>query len=303
MAPVRLESVRFRRRTDTVKPHILRYALLLWVLLAVWNLSVGAREAPERRITPERIHILAIGCCVPWLDASFCGKTTKEFVSALVEKLGVPNENVRLVLDKQATYHVVEDGFHWLAERTGEKDTAIIFYLGHGRQLKDVEGDEKDGLDEVLWLWSEKMPKSQWYAVNNKIWMKDDDFSALVLRVTAGRKIVIVDSCRAGTMIEPTPHSGDKTKIAVITGAADGVDSKMVPEKRDSVFIRAFIEAIRAGAASFEESFEIAKQRTTRETEAICRERKRKSPDKECETQIPQITDPHGICRSLRLSP
>jgi hypothetical protein len=280
---------------------LLVFALLI---LHAWYSLISAAGTPansEAQINPNQVHILAIGCCVPWLDASFCGRTTNDFVRALAKKMGIPQDNVKMVLDEQATYQGVLEGFRWLEERTGDRDTAIIFYLGHGRQLKDMGGDEADGLDEVFWLWSEKMPKSQWYAVNNRICIKDDEFSALVHRVPAGRKIVIVDSCQAGTVVEPMPRAGDKTKIAVITGAADGVDSKMVPEKKDSVFVRALIDAIEGGATDLARAFTIAEERTIRETQESCRERKRRSPGKKCKTQVPQMTDPHGVCRKMRL--
>lgn len=130
--------------------------------------------------------------------------------------------------------------------------------------------------------------------------MKDDEFNALVRRFPAVRMIIILDSCRGGKLVEPMPEPGAKTKIAVITGPADGVDSKMVPERKDSVFSRALIDAIDGGAADLEAACEIAKVRTINDTDIIYPERKLRPRAKTCDIQIPQITDPWGICRSLR---
>ncbi|HET9947979.1 MAG TPA: caspase family protein, partial [Longimicrobiales bacterium] len=69
----------------------------------------------------------------------------------LVARGWVPEENIRLLLDGDATRAAIEEGVTgWLAERARPGDHVTIFFAGHGSQMWDESGDEDDGLDETI---------------------------------------------------------------------------------------------------------------------------------------------------------
>ena len=70
---------------------------------------------------------------------------------ALVLKAGFPEENVRMILNREATRDAIEEGITgWLVSNARPGDNVWIFYAGHGSQMWDESGDEDDGLDETL---------------------------------------------------------------------------------------------------------------------------------------------------------
>lgn len=42
------------------------------------------------------------------------------------------------------------DAMHWLVRNARPDDSLFFHYSGHGGQTKDLDGDELDGLDEVI---------------------------------------------------------------------------------------------------------------------------------------------------------
>lgn len=48
---------------------------------------------------------------------------------------GYQNEHVRLILQNNATAQSIRESLHWLAEKTDNENTVIIFFSGHGGRL------------------------------------------------------------------------------------------------------------------------------------------------------------------------
>ena len=69
----------------------------------------------------------------------------------LLTRFAFPAENVRMVLNGDATRAALEEGITgWLASNARPGDNVVVFYAGHGSQMWDESGDEDDGLDETL---------------------------------------------------------------------------------------------------------------------------------------------------------
>jgi hypothetical protein len=69
---------------------------------------------------------------------------------ALVLKWRVPEENIRLLVDHQATRAAIEESITgWLASNAGPDDVVTVYFAGQGSQMWDESGDEDDGLDET----------------------------------------------------------------------------------------------------------------------------------------------------------
>src|SRR5262249_31534482 len=78
-----------------------------------------------------------------------------------------------------------------LARETGPGDTVFISFSGHGTRVKDLDGDEADGFDEVL-VAREGMPAGG---------ILDDDIDRYLRAILArdpANVTFLVDSCNAG---------------------------------------------------------------------------------------------------------
>lgn len=92
-----------------------------------------------------------------------------------------------------------------LAARSGAGDQVLVYFSGHGSQAPDLEGEEADGLDELLLpadigAWQDAVQ-----TVENAI--SDDEFGAAVqaIRDRGAYVWVVVDSCHSGTALRGGP--------------------------------------------------------------------------------------------------
>jgi hypothetical protein len=81
-----------------------------------YALVVGVANYPEFPTLPATVLKDATDISTLLMDATQCG---------------YPPDQVRHLLDEQATAYNIRAELRWLAERTGEDDTAVFFFLGH----------------------------------------------------------------------------------------------------------------------------------------------------------------------------
>jgi len=111
----------------------------------------------------------------------------------LLDKGGFPEENVRMVLNQDATRAALEEGItEWLAGNARPGDNVVIFYAGHGSQMWDESGDEDDGLDETL-APADVSPTSTEFDIS------DDTFNEWLGMLPTDNVVVILDNCNSGT--------------------------------------------------------------------------------------------------------
>lgn len=98
--------------------------------------------------------------------------------------------DVRLLIDEQATYEKVKSAVeNWLGSAE-EDELALLYFSGHGALQTDMNGDEPDGLDEVL------VPHG--YSQDKKF-IVDDQIDEWLTGLPAEGVVYIADSCHAGT--------------------------------------------------------------------------------------------------------
>jgi len=111
----------------------------------------------------------------------------------LVLKQYVPEENVRLLLNRDATRAAIEESITgWLAENARPGDNVTIFFAGHGSQMWDESGDEEDGLDETL-------APADVLANSTEFDISDDTFNEWLGTLATDNIVVILDNCNSGT--------------------------------------------------------------------------------------------------------
>jgi metacaspase-1 len=119
----------------------------------------------------------------------------------LVEQAGFSPHNIKKLFDSQATRKNIEELIRThLVQASKDGDEIVFFMSSHGTQIKDLDGDEDDGLDEALVTYDTD-PKT----LSNLF--VDDDLGALLAQSRASRSLVIIDTCHSGTMTKGVTRS------------------------------------------------------------------------------------------------
>jgi len=84
-----------------------------------------------------------------------------------------------------------------LNEHLAADDLVIIYFSGHGTFIKDNDGDEKDGWDEILVTYDSHCKSS----VKDEDCLRDDYFVKLVNELRTVRVLTVMDSCFASGML------------------------------------------------------------------------------------------------------
>jgi metacaspase-1 len=103
---------------------------------------------------------------------------------------------VRTLQDKQATKAAMVAAITKLVVDARDGDTCVLQYSGHGSFVPDENGDESDGMDEVL------CPCD----IGANVYLTDDELYAIFDRQRAGVRLVFLsDSCHSGTITRLAP--------------------------------------------------------------------------------------------------
>ncbi|MDH5760580.1 MAG: caspase family protein, partial [Gemmatimonadota bacterium] len=165
-------------------------------------------SAPVEHAAPTRwAFIVGIGDYVHFEDVEGgdlpgAAHDARAMRDVLVGRYGFPEENVRLLLDRDATRAAMEEGITgWLAERVRPGDNVVVFFAGHGSQVWDDSGDEDDGLDETL-APADVLPDSP------ELDITDDEFNRWLATIPTDNVVVVLDHCNSGTATRAvTPFS------------------------------------------------------------------------------------------------
>lgn len=122
-----------------------------------------------------------------------CINDAKRF-HAFLKTRGYADANVRLITDEsmtRPTASAIVAGLQWLTMGARLGDTLVFYYSGHGYRTPDRNGDEADGMDEMI------------ISVDN-YGITDDLVRALLVdRVPVGvRLFTVFDSCHSGSMCD-----------------------------------------------------------------------------------------------------
>jgi len=127
-----------------------------------------------------------------------CVNDVRQMERALRRYYGFQAEDIRILLDRDATREGILTGLEWLAAGAGPGDVLVFHYSGHGSQVDDDSGDEWECRDEIL-------------APYDHDWgnpLRDDDLKRRFDPVPLEANLTIVsDSCHSGTVNKPiTPQ-------------------------------------------------------------------------------------------------
>ncbi|KAI0534996.1 caspase domain-containing protein [Xylaria digitata] len=129
-----------------------------------------------------------------------CINDVRNMSSYLVEHYGYKREDMVILTDdqqnpmSQPTKQNLLRAMHWLVKDARPNDSLFFHYSGHGGQTKDLDGDEPDGYDEVIY-------PVDFRQVGH---ITDDEMHRIMVRpLQAGvRLTAIFDSCHSGTALD-----------------------------------------------------------------------------------------------------
>ncbi|CCC09455.1 putative metacaspase [Sordaria macrospora k-hell] len=129
-----------------------------------------------------------------------CINDVRNMSSYLVEHFGYKREDMVILTDdqqnpmSQPTKQNILRAMHWLVKDARPNDSLFFHYSGHGGQTKDLDGDEEDGYDEVIY-------PVDFRQVGH---ITDDEMHRIMVRpLQAGvRLTAIFDSCHSGTALD-----------------------------------------------------------------------------------------------------
>ena len=126
-------------------------------------------------------------------DLRGCENDVRLMQEILITKFGFQPDHIKVLLSDQATRsNIIAAIKTWLIDQARPSDTVVLHYSGHGSQIYDDNGDEKDGIDEVI------VPVDiSLYRPGKEI--RDDELSALLDQIRATDITVIMDACHSGT--------------------------------------------------------------------------------------------------------
>ena len=151
----------------------------------------------------------------------YAKRTAETFTKVAQKTLGIPSENVTLLLDREATSGKISDALRALKRHVERGDTIYFYYNGHGVP------DPRHGNTPYI-LPSDRLPE---YIVEDKKFALDTVYTSL-LATKAKKVFVFVDTC----------FSGATDNQSVFKGTAS---ARLVP--RDTVVDTQRMSVITAG--------------------------------------------------------
>ncbi|HMK27207.1 MAG TPA: caspase family protein [Chitinophagaceae bacterium] len=188
---------------------LIKKGLLIFLLLAVW-LPVISQVAQNTAgnngtITTGNIYAVVIGIANyenQNINLNYANRDAEVFADYLRSKAGgaVPSENIRLLIDTNATTAAIYNALNWLRSRceedkrenAGKTDLVYFYFSGHG----DVETDTKANLGFLLTF---NTPINNY--INNAVRIEDLNNYAHTLSVDLNANVVIItDACHSGKL-------------------------------------------------------------------------------------------------------
>jgi hypothetical protein len=146
-----------------------------------------------------------------------------EFDADDMEKLaGARGFEARKLLTKNATAAALTSALEDASSKLGDGDILLLTYSGHGGQVPDANGDERDRMDETWVLYDRQMV--------------DDEVYSLLGKFKPGVRIAIFsDSCHSGTVAKEAVELVGPDRVAESVNGGGGSGQPRVKGMPDEV--------------------------------------------------------------------
>lgn len=159
------------------------------------NLSASRTLTVNRVVDRGKIWAVVIGISQykAVQPLRYADKDGLAFYDYLTQHLGIPKEQITLLLNDQATLTSLKRTLGTeLKRKAGEKDTVIVYYAGHGAPEADASVGDDDGLEKYIVPYDAD-PRDLYTTA-----LPMREIETIFQRLTPERIIFISDSCYSG---------------------------------------------------------------------------------------------------------
>ncbi len=121
-----------------------------------------------------------------------CVNDAQSLRDLLVRQFDFRPEDIHLLRDAEGVKSRVRQEWQWLTAGAAPGDTLVFHFSGHGSNVRDQNGDETDGRDEITCLYDMDFDDPNTYIL-------DDEWYEWVRQVRRDANLIIVkDTCHSG---------------------------------------------------------------------------------------------------------
>ena len=148
----------------------------------------------------ERALLVGVGkYSVPGIDLPAIDLDLERMRETLI-LMGFEDSQIKSLLDEKATSkNVVREFKTWLRDGVEAEDRVVFYFSGHGSNTPDFNGDEEDGVDEVLVTHDVRRVRKNGRSALSGV-VDDDTLAELLAAIPSNNIWFIVDACHSGTM-------------------------------------------------------------------------------------------------------
>src|SRR5690606_32382445 len=122
-----------------------------------------------------------------------CENDTERWAEILIKHHDFQLNEIQYPKGSQATMKGIETAFRQnLIDPVQSHDTVVFFFAGHGAFVKDLDGDEADGMDECLCPYDSLQ-------MDPSTWLTDDTLRYWLSQVPTTNVLTVINSCHSGT--------------------------------------------------------------------------------------------------------
>jgi len=125
--------------------------------------------------------------------------------------------DLQAMYNEDCTKPAVKAAISQMGKRCGQNDYFVFYYSGHGTEVRDTNGDEKDGFDEAFCFVT---PAGQ---VDRSSLLTDDEFVDTILNDIPPKTniLVLADCCHSGTIVDLHKKTWAQRRAIAIVGCTD----------------------------------------------------------------------------------
>jgi len=197
-----------------------------------------------------------------WHHALWGIRTANGLIDVLVNH-GWQKNNIKCLIEKEATTEAIFDTFQWLNESGEDEDDIILFcFIGHGyNHTEDLPPlDEPDGKDDCYFPWDDEVDGWSW-----DTYIIDDELGAKFDKLKSKNILAIFDTCLSGGWIDGTNDPCKSGRIILTSCDVDEASAPIIARMR-WLFTHYLIQGFKGRAdsnndkwVSAEEAFNYAK--------------------------------------------
>ena len=164
------------------------FSILLWPMFAD---AVGQRKALLVGINDYARSAIP--------DLRGAVNDVNRLAEILQKQMHFPEANIVKLTDQEATRDRILSELSKLVNSTQKEDILYIHFSGHGSQVADQNGDEKDGYDETFLSYDARQQ-----GIPDIV---DDEFEQLFNKLASDNVLIVFDSCHSGTVTRSVPSA------------------------------------------------------------------------------------------------